>query len=41
MVENVLGWEPGSAQRTLEGGTPAVKDSRVLQEVVRLALQDS
>jgi len=27
MVENVLGWEPGSAQRTLEGGTPAVKDS--------------
>ena len=25
MVENVLGWEPGSAQRILEGGQPVIK----------------
>src|SRR5258708_14495095 len=25
VVENGLGWEPGSAQRVLEGGDPAIK----------------
>ena len=40
MVENVLSWEPGSAQRVLEGGEPAIKGQQSPAAPARPAYTD-